>query len=67
MKRPLITLILLILAYGLTCSFGLVALEWILTDKNIYQLDWIKGFKMGSTLGGAGGAIIWLAYRFRWL
>ncbi|MCA6222364.1 hypothetical protein [Photorhabdus antumapuensis] len=64
MKSSIINLILLVIICAATYSFGLVAVEWLLTDRSIYQLDWMKSLKLGSLLGGIGGIVIWLMYRF---
>ncbi|MDC9607350.1 hypothetical protein [Xenorhabdus griffiniae] len=67
MKLSITSLILLIIVCAVAYSFILISSEWFLTNKSIYQLNWIKGLKLGCLIGGGIGAIIWLAYRFRLL
>lgn len=48
MKHPLIFLMLMIFVYALACSFAAFVIEWMLTDKTVFQLNWIRIAKMGG-------------------
>ncbi|MDC9604390.1 hypothetical protein WDV76_09760 [Xenorhabdus griffiniae] len=67
MKTSLSSLFFMVFICGMSFSFIAISGEWLLTDKSIYQLNWLHNIKLGSLVGGGGGAIIWLAYRFKWL
>lgn len=64
MKLSFNYLILLMFICIVTCSLGFVASEWLLTNKSVYQLNWIDSLELGSLLGGGIGITFWLMFHF---
>lgn len=50
MKLSFNHLILLMFICIVTCSLGFVASEWLLTNKSVYQLNWIDSLELGGGL-----------------
>ncbi len=64
MKPSIRSLFFIILACAIVFSISAISVEWLLTDSSIFDLEWRRGFEIGSMLGSCVGAAIWLMYKF---
>jgi|LNAP01.1.fsa_nt_gb hypothetical protein len=64
MKHPLIFLLLMIFIWCFMISCIGFFIEWLLTDKTILQLNWVRIFKNGGVIGCILGIGNWLMLRF---
>lgn len=64
MKPSIRSLFFIILASAIVFSISAISVEWLLTDSSILDLEWRRGFEIGSMIGGCVGAAIWLMYKF---